>query len=80
MISHFESIFNIINCFLNVSGKENGEMFVTVSAAVNCLEVIALTGLDSTKRRAATHHRYDNCGNLAMDKVTNTLLLKCDSG
>ena len=55
-------------------------MIVTVAAALDALEIVALRSLDVAQTGAAAHDVQDHAGQLGAGAVGNALLLQADAG
>ena len=80
LVRDIESLTRKVSHFLNGSGCQNYHLEVTVSAALCCLEVVSLTGLDTAQTGAAALYVYDKCGKIRTCYVRNTLSLQRNSG
>ena len=69
-----------INCFLNGGGCVGQQVVVTVAAALDCLEVVALGSLNVAEAGATTHNIEDDTGKHCACAVGDTFLLQGDAG
>ena len=65
---------------LSRGGSEDDGMVVTVSAALDCLEIVSLAGLDGSESRTSAHHVHYYAGQLGTGDVAESLAHKADTG
>ena len=65
---------------LSRCGSEYDGMVVTVSAALHCLEVVSLAGLDGSESRTAAHYVHNHAGQLGAGDVAESLAHEADTG
>ena len=75
-----ERVHHDVDGFLHGGGSVGQQVIVTVAAALDALEVVALRGLDVAEAGAAAHDVQDHAGQLGAGAVADTFLLQGDAG